>query len=42
MGQVRLTGLALLSIEASRAKAMDVDKLIDSFAEVKARRKNIA
>ena len=29
MGQVRLNGLAMLSIEASRAKVMDVDQLID-------------
>jgi hypothetical protein len=42
MGQERLKGLAMLSIEASRAKVMDVDKLIDRFAEMKARRKNIA
>ena len=36
-GQERLKGLAMLSIEASRAKVMDVDKLIDRFAEMKAR-----
>ena len=40
MGQERLNALALLSIEASRAKVMDVDLLIDRFAEIKSRRKD--
>ena len=38
MGQERLSALALLSIEAQRAEALDTDKLVDSFAEAKARR----
>ena len=42
MGQERLSGLALLSIEASRAKVMDVDQLIDRFAEIKSRRKDLS
>ena len=41
MGQERLNGLALLSIEASRAKAMEVDQLIDRFTEIKSRCKNL-
>lgn len=41
MAQERLKGLALLNIEAARAKVMDMDKLIDRFAEMKARRKKI-
>ena len=40
MAQERLKGLALLNIEAARAKVMDMDKLIDRFAEMKARRKD--
>ena len=42
MGQDRLKGLALLNIEATREKSMNVDTLIDKFADLKARRKNIA
>ena len=38
MGQGRLSALALLSIEAQRAEALDTDKLVDSFAEAKAHR----
>ena len=38
MGQERLSALALLSTEAQRAEALDTDKLVDSFAEAKARR----
>ena len=42
MSEERLNGLALLSIEASRAKVMDVDQLIDRFAEIKSRRKDLS
>jgi hypothetical protein len=38
MGQNRLCGLSLLAIEASRAKLMHTDLLINEFAEMKARR----
>lgn len=38
MGQSRLSGLSLLAIEASRAKLMNTDLLINEFAEMKARR----
>lgn len=38
MGQSRLRGLSLLAIEASRAKLMNTDLLINEFAEMKARR----
>ena len=38
MGQSRLCGLSLLAIEASRAKLMNTDLLINDFAEMKARR----
>jgi len=37
MGQERLCGLALMSIEASRAKSIDVDQVVQHFAEMKAR-----
>jgi len=39
MGQGRLRGLGLLSIEAAEAKKMDVEQLINDFSEIKARRK---
>ena len=42
MGQERLNGLALLSIEASRTKVMNVDQLIDQFAEIKSRCKDLS
>jgi hypothetical protein len=38
MGQSRLSGLSLLAIEASHAKLMNTDLLINDFAEMKARR----
>lgn len=38
MGQNRLCDLSLLAIEASRAKMMTTDLLINEFAEMKARR----
>jgi hypothetical protein len=39
MGQGRLRGLGLLSIEAAEAKKMDVEQLINDFSQIKARRK---
>lgn len=39
LSQERLTGLALLSIEAERARKLNNDTLIDIFAEEKARKK---
>jgi hypothetical protein len=38
MGQTRLRGLSILAIEASRAKNMSTDQLIERFAEMKARK----
>ncbi|XP_034075665.1 coiled-coil domain-containing protein 106-like [Gymnodraco acuticeps] len=38
MGQERLSGLALLSIESDRAKKLDIQRIVDEFAERKARR----
>ena len=40
MTQARLKELAFLKIEAAHAKVMDLDKLIDRFTEMKARRTN--
>jgi len=39
MGQGRLCALSLLSIEAESAELMKTEKLIDSFASAKARKK---
>ena len=39
MLQDRLSGLAILSIENEKAKKMDVDELVNIFAEKKCRRK---
>ena len=39
MLQNRLSGLAILSIENEKAKKMDVDELVNIFAEKKCRRK---
>jgi hypothetical protein len=39
MGQDRLRGLALLSIEAKAAELLETGKLIDDFVHAKARRK---
>jgi hypothetical protein len=39
MLQDRLSGLAILSIENENAKKMDVDELVNIFAEKKCRRK---
>uniref|UniRef100_A0A087XM22 TTF-type domain-containing protein n=1 Tax=Poecilia formosa TaxID=48698 RepID=A0A087XM22_POEFO len=38
MGQERLSGLAILSIENERAKKMDIQSIVDDFAECKVRR----
>ena len=38
MGQERLVGLAILSIESERARKTDILKIVDDFAERKARR----
>ena len=38
MGQERLTGLAMLSIESDRARKLDIGQIVDEFAERKARR----
>ena len=38
ISQERLDGLAMISIESKEAKALDMNKLIDEFAENKARR----
>jgi hypothetical protein len=40
MGQMRLSGLAVISIERDRAIKLDVSVVIRNFAESKARRKN--
>lgn len=40
MSESRLSALAILGIEADRAKLMKTEKLIDCFASAKARRKN--
>ena len=41
MGEEHLRGLATFNIEAERANVTDTDKLIDRFAEMKARRKKL-
>ena len=38
MVQDRLSGLTLLSIENTQARAVDVTKIIDDFARLKARK----
>lgn len=40
MGQERLKGLAMLSIENERAKNLQLEKIIDEFADRKARKMN--
>ena len=40
MGQERLSGLAALSIENSRARKLDLSSVVDGFAERKARKIN--
>ncbi|OCT96206.1 hypothetical protein XELAEV_18013881mg [Xenopus laevis] len=39
MSQQRLSGLAILSIENERARELDIESLVDDFAESKARRR---
>ena len=41
MGQERLSGLAILSIENCRARALDLSSVIKDFAELKARKVTI-
>jgi hypothetical protein len=38
--QDRLTGISILNIEKSRTKKLDLDKLINGFANMKSRKKN--
>lgn len=40
MGQERLSGLAILSVENSRARNLDLSSVVNDFAERKARRMN--
>jgi len=40
MSQVRLSSLPIPSIESGRLEDVDTDKIIDSFAENKARKKS--
>lgn len=39
MGQARLSSLAILHIESGILQSIDVDSVIDRFAEIKSRRK---
>ena len=41
MGQNRLSNIALLNIEKEQANILDMDKIINQFAETKARKVNI-
>ena len=38
MGQSRLSGLSFLAIEDAHAKSMNINELIDEFAEIKCHR----
>jgi len=38
--QVRLSSLAILSIESQRLDDVDTDNIIDTFADIKARKKS--
>jgi len=40
MSQVRLSSLAILTIESRLLEDVDTDKIIDSFADNKARKKS--
>jgi len=40
MGQERLSNISILNIERSRTKELNVNKIIDDFANKKARKKN--
>lgn len=39
-GQERLTGIAILNIEKERTKNLNIEKIIDNFANAKSRKKN--
>ena len=41
MSEIRLSNLALLSIEYKNAVNIDFDSIIDKFAETKARRRRL-
>lgn len=41
MGQNRLSNIALLNIEKEQANILDMDKIINQFAETKARKVNM-
>lgn len=41
MGQERLSNISILNIERSRTKELNVNKIIDDFANQKARKKNV-
>lgn len=40
MGQNRLSNIALLNIEKEQANILDMDKIMNRFAETKARKVN--
>lgn len=40
MSQNRLSNIAILNIERSRTDELDIEKIIDNFANAKARKKN--
>lgn len=40
MSQNRLSNTAILNIERSRTDKLDIEKIIDNFANAKARKKN--
>lgn len=40
MSQDRLSNIAILNIERSRTDELDIEKIIDNFANAKARKKN--
>lgn len=41
MSQDRLSNIAILNIERSRSDELDIEKIIDNFANAKARKKNV-
>jgi len=40
MSEERLSGLSIISIENKRAQQLNLDEVIDKFAQVKARKVN--
>lgn len=42
MGQERLSNISILNIERSRTHELNVNKIIDDFANKKARKKNFS